>query len=73
MIILCVELLLVINSNKPGEFVGRDIVVGMRRYGNRIQTGARFSAPVQAGPGAHSLLYIGYRVFPRDEAARVWR
>jgi len=27
--------------------------------------GARFSAPVQTGPGAHpSLLYNGYRVFP---------
>ena len=36
--------------------------------------GARFSAPVQTGPGAPpSLLYNGYRVFPGGKAAGAWR
>ena len=35
------------------------------RSGDRIPVEARFSVPVQTGPGAHpSLLYNGYRVFP---------
>jgi hypothetical protein len=38
------------------------------RSGDRIPVGARFSAPVQAGPGAPpSHLYNGYRVFPGDK------
>ena len=35
------------------------------RFGDRIPVEARFPTPLQPGPGAHSLLYNGYRVpFP---------
>jgi hypothetical protein len=39
------------------------------------RVGARFSAPVQNGPGAHptSYTYNGYRVFPGGKAAEAWR
>ena len=38
--------------------VGRDRVVGRAtRSGDRIPVGARFSAPVQTGPGAHPASY----------------
>ena len=56
-------------------FVGRDSVVRIDslragRSAHRNPVGARFSAPVQTGPGAHpSLLYNGYRVFPVGKAA----
>ena len=44
------------------------------RSGDRIQVGAKFSAPIETGPGAHrGLLYNGYQVFPGDNAAGVWR
>ena len=46
------------------------------RLGPGIESrwGARFSAPVQTGPGAPpSLLYNGYRVFPEGKAAGAWR
>ena len=34
---------------------------------------ARFSAPVQTGPGAHpALLYSGHWVFTRGKAAGAW-
>ena len=45
------------------DAVGRDSVVGIAtppragRSGNRIPVGARFSAPVQACPGAHAASY----------------
>ena len=43
------------------------------RPGDRIPVGARFSAPVQTGPGGlPSLLYNGHRVFPGGKAARAW-
>ena len=36
--------------------------------------GARFSAPVQTGPGAQpASLYNGYRVFPEGKAVGAWR
>jgi hypothetical protein len=45
------------------------------RSGDRIPVGgARFSAPVQTGPGdPPSLPYNGYRVFPGGKAAGAWR
>jgi hypothetical protein len=52
-------------------FVGRDSSVGIattlrtRRSGDRIPVGARFSAPVQTGPGAHPVSYtMGTGSFP---------
>jgi hypothetical protein len=59
---------------------GRDSSVGLAtRFGLEgpgIESrwgGARFSAPVQTGPGAHPFLYNGYRVFPGSKAAGAWR
>ena len=52
----------------PDSVVG--IATGYRLDGPGIETrwGARFSAPVQTGPGApSSLLYNRYRVFPRGK------
>ena len=64
-------------SNGRGE---RDSSVGIAtRYGLHgpgieSRWGARFSTPVQTGPGAQpSLLYNGYRVFPGGKAAGAWR
>jgi hypothetical protein len=68
----CLELqLYVVKQLKrgPGSSVG--IATGYGPHGPGIESnkknpgGARFSARVQTGPGAHpSLLYNGYRVFP---------
>jgi hypothetical protein len=41
--------------------------------GDRIPVGAKFSAPVQNGPGAHPASYNEYRGFPGDKAAGAWR
>ena len=38
----------------PGSVVGIATGYGMDGPGDRIPVGARFSAPVQSGPGAHS-------------------
>ena len=45
------------------------------RSGDRIPLRARFSAPVQTGPGAHppSHLYSRCGVIPRGKAAGEWR
>ena len=58
---------------------GRDSSVGIAtRYGldgpgDRIPVGARFSAPVQTGPGAHPASYtMGTGTFPGVKAAGVW-
>ena len=41
--------------------------------GDGIAVGARFSAPIQTRPGAHSASYIiGTGCFPGGKAARVW-
>ena len=66
--------------NKVVQFFWRrDSSVGIAtRYGLdgpgiESRWGARFSAPVQTGPGAPpSLLYNGYRVFPGGKAAGAW-
>jgi len=39
----------------PGSSVG--IATGYKLDGPEIETGARFSAPVQTGPGAHTSSY----------------
>ena len=44
------------------------------RYGNRIPVGARFSAPVQTGPGAHPASYtLGPDLCLGVKAAGAWR
>jgi hypothetical protein len=40
-------------SSGPGSSVGIATEVRAGRSGDRIPVGARFSAPVQTGPGAH--------------------
>jgi hypothetical protein len=54
----------------PGSVVG--IATGYGLDGPVIESrwGARFSAPVQTGPGAHPALYNGYRVFPGVKSGR---
>ena len=47
-----------INSDYPGNFrpgssVGIATGLWAGRFGDRIPVGARFSAPVQTGPGSH--------------------
>jgi hypothetical protein len=56
------------------------IVVGLEnslragRYGDRIVTKTRFSAPVQADPGAHPALCTqGTGLFPEGKAVGKWR
>jgi hypothetical protein len=42
--------------------------------GIESQWGAKFSAPVQTGPGAHTASYtMGTRSFPGGKAAGAWR
>ena len=60
--------------------VGRDSSVGIAtRYGLdgpgiESRWGARFSAPVQTGPGAHPTSYtMGTGSFPGGKAAGAWR
>ena len=55
------------------------IVVGLEnslrvgRYGNRILAKTRFSAPVQADPGAHPTLCTqGTGLFPEGKAVGEW-
>jgi len=49
----------------PGERIRYSDWLRAGRSGDRIPVEARFSAPVQTGPGCPpSLLYNGYRVFP---------
>jgi len=52
--------------NGPGSVVGIATGYGLDGPGIKSRWGARFSAPVQTGHGGPpSLLYNGYRVFPR--------
>ena len=60
--------------------VGQDSTVGIAtRYGLdgpgiESRWGARFSAPVQTGPGAHPASYtMGTGSFPGGKAAGAWR
>jgi hypothetical protein len=42
-----------LNAGGPGSVVGIATVYGLDGPGIEIRWGARFSAPVQTGPGAH--------------------
>ena len=60
--------------------VGRDSSVGIAaRYALdgpviKFRWGARFSAPVRTGPGAHPACYtMGTGSYPGDKAAGTWR
>ena len=59
--------------------VGRVIPVGIvTRYGLdgpgiESRWGARFSPPVQTGPGVHPASCTRYRVFPGAKATGTWR
>jgi len=50
----------------PGRSVGTATGYGMES-GDRIPVGARFSTPVQTGPGAHPAPVHRYWVFPRGK------
>jgi len=53
----------------PGSAVG--IATGYGLYGDRIPVGARFSTPVQTGPGAHPASYtMGTGSFPGAKRGR---
>ena len=56
-----------VSGNGPGSSVGTATGYGLDGPGIKSLWGAKFSAPVQTGPGAHSLLNNGYRVFPGDK------
>ena len=59
---------------EPGSSVGIATRYGLGGPGIESRCGARFSAPIQTGPGAlPSLLYNGYPVFPGGKAAGAWR
>ena len=64
----------------PLRAVGRDSSIGIAnslragRSGDGILVGARFSAPVQTGPGAHPVsCTVGTGSYPGDTAAGAWR
>jgi len=57
----------------PGSSVGIATELRAGRSGDRIPVGARLSAPVQTGHGAHPASYkMGTRSFPGVEAAGAW-
>ena len=57
----------------PGSSVGIATELRAGRSGDRIPVGARFSAPVHTGPGAHpASCTMGTGSFPGVEAAGAW-
>ena len=48
----------------PGSVLGIATGYGAGRSGDQISVGARFSAPVQTGPGAHPASYRMPDLFP---------
>ena len=58
-------------TNEPGGSVGIATAYGLDGRGIESQRGARFSAPVQTGPGAHpSSCTMGTGSFPRIKSGR---
>ena len=56
----------------PGSIVSIAIGYGAGRSGDRIPVGARFSAPVQTGHGAHPASYtMGTGSFPGVKSSRI--
>jgi hypothetical protein len=56
---------------QPGSSVGVATGYGLDASGDRIPVGARFSAPVQTGPGAHpASCRMGTGSFPGVESGR---
>jgi len=65
-------------QSKPTDLVGHDTSVSIAlragRSGDRIPVGARFSAPVQTGPGTHPASYtMGTGSLSGGKAAGAWR
>ena len=55
----------------PGSSVSIATKLRAGRYGNQIPVGARFSAQVQTGPGAHpASCTMGTRNFPGEKSGR---
>jgi hypothetical protein len=60
-----------INTSGPGSSVGIATKLWAGQSGDRIPVGARFSAPVQTGPGAHpSSCTMGTGSFPGVKCGR---
>jgi hypothetical protein len=58
-------------TSGPGSSVGIVTELQARRSGDRIPVGARFSAPVQTGPGAHpAYCTMDTGFFPEVESGR---
>jgi hypothetical protein len=56
---------------RPGSVVGIATGYGLDGPADRIPVGARFSAPVQSGPWAHSASYtMGSGSFPGEKSGR---
>jgi hypothetical protein len=59
------------NTSGPGSSVGIATELRTRRSGDGIAVGARFSAPVQTGPGAYpASCTMGTGSFPGVESGR---
>jgi hypothetical protein len=59
------------NDNGPGSVVGIATTLRVGRFGDQIPVGARFSAPVQTGPGAHPVsCSMGTGSFPWVKGGR---
>jgi hypothetical protein len=67
----CDVMTVYIISCGPGSSVGIATELRAERSGDRIPVGARFSAPVQTGPGAHpTSCKMGTGSFPGVESGR---
>jgi len=62
------------NNTAQETWAGIATRFGLDGAGIESRWEARFSAPLQTGPGAHPAPYTnGYRVFLGGKAARAWR
>ena len=61
------------NGDRYTSYPVQRLATGWTVRGSNPGAEARFSAPVETGPGAYpSLLYNGYRVFIGGKAAGAW-